>query len=92
MSRNWGRVNTLSDAELHLLTALGQEHFIKACLTGAVAEITMYRAIALEVFINNQQGPVVDALRRVLKCLDGPEHPRTVFRNTPEFDALCKFD
>lgn len=90
MSHNWGRVNSLSDAEIRLLKALDQEHFIKACLSGAVAEITMYRAVALEVFINNQQGPVVEALRRVLKCLE--EHPKTIFRNTPEFDALCKFD
>ena len=51
----------------------------------------VYEYLVTKVFIENQAGPAVEALRRVVRNLDAKGLNLTIYRMTPEFDKLCEF-
>jgi len=73
-----------SAAEEKLFKALGLEHLLKA----PILAVGTYRLAIEEAFINNLQGPAVDALRRAGKSMQNS----TPYRFTTAFDALIAFE
>jgi len=49
---------------------------------------SLYTCVTLTVFVENLQGPHVDALRRAIQAVIVSGKP---YRNTPEFENLIKF-
>lgn len=78
----------LSDAEVKLFRALGEDYLLDCVESGKLSAPRVYDAVVREVFISNKQGPAVEALRRATKAI----HHDFTYRLTPEFDELCKFE
>jgi hypothetical protein len=76
-----------SKAELKLISVLSS-HWFNIIKQTSIIPSSIYGMIAQELFIENRQGPEVDALRRVCRAISDCKP----YRRTPEFDALCKFE
>lgn len=75
-----------SEAERRLISKLSN-HWINVIDKTSITPHRLYEILATEVFIENKQGPEIEALRKVMKaCLDCKP-----YRMTPEFDELCQF-
>lgn len=55
----------------------------------AISPLTMWRTMVVKAFIENDQSPYADAVRRGISALDGDN---TVYRLTPEFEDLIKIE
>lgn len=75
-----------SEAEQNLIKAIS-EHWYHVIHSTDMIPVTLYRILAVECFINNKQGPAIEALRKVCKAIEDCK----IFRHTKEFDDLCKF-
>lgn len=71
-----------SEAELKMFAALG------CVIQDDCSASRMYANAALLCFTNDLSGPAVDALRRGFITFGNT----TVFRNTPEWDNLIRFN
>lgn len=81
--------NTFSKAELKLIEKCNPAwHDIIMSTEEEISPIRIYEHIALSLFMNNETGPHVDAIRRVIKAL----RTNSVYRRTPEFDELCRYE
>lgn len=78
----------LSRAEVDMFIDLGYSRFVSEFIKGEWPASIIYSVVADEVFLENRQGPAVEALRRAVKAL----RKGIVRRLTPEFDALVKYD
>lgn len=74
-----------SDAEWKLFQKLG---FVE--ILDHVSPVQVYRYAVEDAFINNKQGPAIEALRRGAK--EFIQQTSGLFRMTKEFDALLEFE
>jgi hypothetical protein len=75
-----------SEAEKKLISAISPHWSIIASQT-SIDPWAMYKILMENCFIENRQGPEIEALRRVVTALS----KCTPYRMTPEFDKLCEF-
>ena len=73
-----------SEKEKYLFKTLGYEYLFDF----PVEPYTLYRIAAENAFINNHQGPIIDALRKGLRAFTESKP----YRLTKEFDDLITFD
>ena len=78
----------LSDAERHLIEAAGFGYLIDAVERGSLMAPMLWNVIAMRVFVDDVRDSRADAVRRVVRALEST----SVYRMTPEFDALCAFE
>jgi hypothetical protein len=81
-----GTVCNYSDAERALIGAIDPMWLSTIDKTN-IYPSSLYRTLCTKVFINNETGPAVEALRRVLTAVEYSDP----YRMTPEFDKLCEF-
>ena len=75
-----------SEAELKLIGKISP-YWLDIIAKGLITPNKLYDILALEIFVKDQKGPEVDAIRKILIAT----YNLTVVRNTPEFDKLCEF-
>ncbi|MFW6173076.1 MAG: hypothetical protein ACOC5T_04970 [Elusimicrobiota bacterium] len=74
-----------SEAEWKLIDYFGFRSFAES---SSSTPFTLYREIALYVFLQDISGPSVDAARRALRAMNNCNP----YRMTPEFDELISFE
>lgn len=80
-------VNDCTEAELKLIRAISPHWYDLVTGDTEFNTPTVFRILVEKCFIENMEGPAVEALRRaygaIFKCKP--------YRHTPEFDKLCEF-
>ena len=76
-------MSELTDAEIRLFKGVGQGWLIPLVQAGQIFAPNAYDMAAMEVFINDNQGPWVEALRRAVARMKNGG-----YRGNPEFDKM----
>lgn len=78
-----------SEQEIKLFKDLGWTYlFTGSYVENPIEPWAMYQIAAEQAFINNLQGPIIDALRKGIKAITECKP----YRKTPEFEELIKYN
>jgi hypothetical protein len=82
-------INTeYSDQEIRMFRDLGWSYLFEGkYVDHPIAVWAMYKMAVEKAFINNNQGPEVEALRKGMKAITECKP----YRNTPEFEELIHY-
>lgn len=78
--------DSYTQAELELIEACSDKYFNLIHVTD-INPTALYDMLAIDMFVKNEQGPHIDALRSAVAAI----HKCSPYRWTPEFDKLCEY-